>query len=120
MAAGLGFSSQHGHCAIFYPQTTRVVRNVERGGDRCWKTAKRDRSGHVRACTDGASVMRGAWEIIIKKYPHIVCCWCGAHVINLLMEDIGKLEFFASATIEAKQVVKSYATTSTQTSISTT
>ena len=43
---------------------------------------------------------------MIKKYPHIVCGWCGAHMMDLLMEDIGKLEFFASAIIEAKKVVK--------------
>ena len=71
--------------------------------------AEIEANGHeniVQVVTDGASVMRAAWEIIQGKYKNIVCSWCGAHVMDLLMEDIGKLEFFGTAVKEAKQVIK--------------
>jgi len=38
--------------------------------------------------TDNASSMRGAWDIIEAKYPHIFCNGCAAHVLNLLIQDI--------------------------------
>jgi hypothetical protein len=57
-------------------------------------------------CTDGAAVMRAAWPIVESKFPHLTVDWCIAHVMDLLMEDIGKLPFFTTSIEEAKEVVK--------------
>jgi len=41
-----------------------------------------------------------------KEFGHIVTSWCVAHVLDLLMEDLGKMPFFKQAVDEAKVVVK--------------
>jgi len=56
--------------------------------------------------TDGASVMKAAWTIIEQEFPHIVCVWCAAHVLDLLLEDIGKMAFFTPELLLAKDAVK--------------
>ena len=37
---------------------------------------------------------RGAWPLIEADCPWVVCGPCGPHVVDLLMEDVGKLPFF--------------------------
>ncbi len=37
---------------------------------------------------------RGAWPLIEKECPWVVVAPCGPHVVDLLMEDVGKLPFF--------------------------
>lgn len=50
-------------------------------------------SGKVFALlTDNASNMKAAWEIIMEKYPHITAIGCAAHGLNLLFNDIMKLD----------------------------
>ena len=39
---------------------------------------------------------RAAWPLIEKRCPWIVCAPCMPHVLDLLLEDIGKLGFVAS------------------------
>jgi hypothetical protein len=46
---------------------------------------------HCQVCTDNASACKKAGEIIEERYPHITWSPCGAHVMDLLLEDIGKL-----------------------------
>lgn len=60
----------------------------------------------VSIVTDGASVMKAAWKIVTNKFPHIVCTWCAAHVLDLLCEDLGKLAFFNTEIDTAKDIVK--------------
>jgi hypothetical protein len=60
----------------------------------------------VVVITDGPTPMRNSWKIIEDKYPTIVCNWCADHVLDLLLEDIGKLPFFAESVLEARAVVK--------------
>ena len=45
----------------------------------------------VQVITNSAANCKAAWQIIKLKYPHIVCSPCAAHVLDLLMEDWGKL-----------------------------
>ena len=45
----------------------------------------------VCVITDGASACKGAWKLIEAKYPFIFCLWCGAHVINLFLKDVGQI-----------------------------
>jgi hypothetical protein len=45
----------------------------------------------VQVIMDG--VNKACWPIINAEFPHIICAWCTAHVMDLLLEDIGKMEF---------------------------
>jgi hypothetical protein len=58
----------------------------------------------VQIIMDGAN--RSVFPIIEKEFPHITCTWCAAHVLDLLMEDIAKMEFFSSLWEQGKSVVK--------------
>jgi hypothetical protein len=41
----------------------------------------------VQICTDNASYMKAAADIIIEKYLHIYFQRCAVHAMNLLLED---------------------------------
>ena len=41
----------------------------------------------VQICTDNASSMKAAADIVTDKYPHIYFLGCIVHVMNLLLED---------------------------------
>ena len=60
----------------------------------------------VSVVTDNASNMRAAWNLIEFNYPHIACNGCSAHVVNLLISDILRLETFANTTKDAQKVIK--------------
>ena len=55
-------------------------------------TAMDDPQSVVCVLMDNAT--RGAWPLIETACPWVVCGPCGPHVVDLLMEDIGKLPFF--------------------------
>jgi hypothetical protein len=57
----------------------------------------------VQVLQDGAN--KATWPIIEKEYPWIVCGWCGAHVIDLYFEDIGKMVFFKDIWGQGKAIV---------------
>ena len=52
---------------------------------------------------DGAN--RASWALIIAKYWYIICSWCAAYVIDLFLEDIGKMAFFKEIWDQGKAVV---------------
>ncbi len=60
----------------------------------------------VSIVTDGAAVMKAAWDIVTAKFPHIVSGWCASHVLDLLMEDIGKMSAFSQDIAKVKEIVK--------------
>ncbi len=47
---------------------------------------------------------RSSWSFIERKYPHIVAAPCMPHVIDLLLEDIGKMQFFKDAMGKLRKV----------------
>ena len=57
----------------------------------------------VQVIMDGAN--RACWPIINSAFPHIVCAWCTAHVMDLLLEDIGKMDFFTKIWEQGKAIV---------------
>lgn len=57
----------------------------------------------VQVIMDGAN--KACWPIINSEFPHIICAWCTAHVMDLLLEDIGKMEFFKEIWAQGKSVV---------------
>lgn len=60
----------------------------------------------VSVVTDNASNMRGAWDIIEDKYPHIFANGCGAHVMNLLIKDICEIERYQDTLSEVQFLVR--------------
>ena len=63
----------------------------------------RDKVVHV--VTDNASVMVAARRLLEEKYPHITCSGCVAHVMDLLLEDLGKLDWVEPYLSAANDVV---------------
>jgi hypothetical protein len=60
----------------------------------------------VSVVTDNAANMRGAWDLIESKYPHIFANGCGAHVMNLLIKDICCLDNLKSIIDNCQSVSK--------------
>ena len=60
----------------------------------------------VQICTDNASAMINAMTIVQGVYPNIYSQGCCAHIIDLLLEDIGKDEMMRELVFLAKQVCK--------------
>mmetsp|Transcript_60628 Transcript_60628/g.161885 ORF Transcript_60628/g.161885 Transcript_60628/m.161885 type:complete len:146 (-) Transcript_60628:296-733(-) len=58
----------------------------------------------VQVIMDGDGANRAAWPMIEAEYPHIVCSWCAAHVLDLLLADIGKLDIFLAGETPWKQL----------------
>eukprot|EP00644_Phytophthora_capsici_P006750 jgi/Phyca11/561897/estExt2_Genewise1.C_PHYCAscaffold_80174 len=53
--------------------------------------------------TDNAKAMQRAWEILEDKRG-IICAGCGAHTLNLLLQDIGKLDIIKEVVEKAVRV----------------
>ena len=47
---------------------------------------------------------RGSWPFIQQKFPWIVCSPCQPHVLDLLLEDAGKLEPFKGTLARARKL----------------
>ena len=60
----------------------------------------------VTIVLDGAAPCLSWFAPIHEKYPHIVCQWCCAHSINLLMQCLGELDGIYQLILEAKEVIK--------------
>ena len=60
----------------------------------------------VQVCTDNASSMLKASQIVTQKYPHIYIQGCAAHAMDLLLEDWGKATWVKEAVRKAKYLVK--------------
>uniref|UniRef100_A0A7R9VUK9 DUF659 domain-containing protein n=1 Tax=Chlamydomonas euryale TaxID=1486919 RepID=A0A7R9VUK9_9CHLO len=56
--------------------------------------------------TDSASNAKACGKALEAKYPHIIWMPCAVHCIDLLLEDIGKLDWAAEIIEEGKDVVK--------------
>lgn len=60
----------------------------------------------LQVITDNASAYIKAGERIEKEYPTIFWTPCAAHVLDLLLEDIGKLEWIKEIVEKAKNITK--------------
>jgi len=48
----------------------------------------------IQVVTDSASNCKGSnWPIITASFPHITCGPCTAHCLDLLLEDIAKVDW---------------------------
>lgn len=56
--------------------------------------------------TDNASAMIKARELVKEEFDHISVYICADHCLNLLIEDIGKLQTFDQLIKDANSIVK--------------
>ncbi|CAI5522588.1 unnamed protein product [Closterium sp. Naga37s-1] len=59
----------------------------------------------VAICTDGGSNYVSAAKMLQKKYPHIEIVPCATHVLDLLMEDWGKMDWAAEVVPVATDMI---------------
>jgi hypothetical protein len=55
--------------------------------------------------TDNASAMRAAWGLLNNDYPQLICLGCNAHIGNLLVKDILKLDWVEELMIQVKEII---------------
>ena len=60
----------------------------------------------VQLITDNAAVCAAAGRIVGSRYPNIIVSGCAAHAIDLMLDDIGKIEAVSDLVKRAKQVCK--------------
>jgi hypothetical protein len=60
----------------------------------------------VQICTDNASSMKAAADIITDKYPHIYFQGCVVHAMNLLLEDWGKATWMKEVVKKSRTIIK--------------
>lgn len=60
----------------------------------------------VQVVTDSAPACRAAGRILEERYPHITATGCVAHMIDLFLEDIGKIDLVADLVKRAKAVCR--------------
>ena len=62
--------------------------------------------------TDNASSMRAAWKLLNKDYPRLICLGCNAHIGNLLIKDILKLDWIEKLINYIKPIINFFSRTS--------
>lgn len=55
-------------------------------------------------CTDNASNMKSAWQLLKAKYPWLFCYGCTAHSLNLLAGDFSKINTVKTTLHENRSV----------------
>ena len=60
----------------------------------------------VQVVTDNAANYVAAGRLLSAKYPTIFWTPCAAHCIDLMLEDIGKMEWVQAVVQECKQITK--------------
>jgi hypothetical protein len=60
----------------------------------------------VQICTDNASSMKVAADIITDKYLHIYFQGCAVHAMNLLLEDWGKATWMKEVVKKSRTIIK--------------
>lgn len=60
----------------------------------------------VQVVTDNATSCVAAGRILVSKYPGIIFSTCAAHTLDLLLEDIAKIQTVADLVKQAKNVCK--------------
>ena len=78
------------------PADLKTVTNKSKGQDDIQTVQYVDERKFRSVVTDQPAVMTAAWKIIECAKPWVHCYGCGAHVINLLAGDIGKIPEISS------------------------
>ena len=62
-------------------------------------------SNIIQVITDSAANCKGRWPLICVEYPHITCGPCTAHFLDLLLEDLSKIEWIKNNFKEGRDIV---------------
>ena len=63
--------------------------------------------GHIIVVVmDNAAANISAMKMLEDKFSHVSCIGCGAHVIDLMIEDIGKLPKVKNIVDKARELIK--------------
>ena len=60
----------------------------------------------IQVITDSVAACKAAGSLITEQYPHITWTACALHVLDLLLEDIGKQAWAAGPIKKARKLVK--------------
>ena len=59
----------------------------------------------IQCVTDNAAACVAAGRLLEAQFPHLTWTGCTSHCLDLLLEDIAKLEWAAPVIAEGKQIV---------------
>jgi hypothetical protein len=59
----------------------------------------------MQVVTDSAANCKAAGQLITAAYPHITWSPCVAHICDLALEDIFKLDFFKHTHAQTKEYI---------------
>ena len=59
----------------------------------------------IQVITDSASNCKGSWPMLTAKFPHLVCGPCTAHCLDLLLEDLAKLDWIKTNCRKGRDIV---------------
>ncbi|CAI5982153.1 unnamed protein product [Closterium sp. NIES-65] len=59
----------------------------------------------VALCTDGGSNYKKAGKLLRKEWPHLEIVPCATHVLDLLMEEVGKMEWAQVVVTQADNMI---------------
>ena len=59
----------------------------------------------VQVVTDNASNNIAALKLLDVRHPHILWTFCGAHTVNLMLQDVARIKPIQSALIIAREVI---------------
>ncbi len=60
----------------------------------------------VQVCMDSAAVCKAASRKLETRFPHITFTPCTSHYLDLLLKDMGKLDWVSSVIAEARTALK--------------
>ncbi|CAI5476270.1 unnamed protein product [Closterium sp. Yama58-4] len=70
-----------------------------------WSIIERIGAEHVVVlCTDGGSDYKAAGKLLQNEWPHLDLVPCAMHVLDLLMEDIGKMDWARVVVSQANNI----------------
>ena len=60
----------------------------------------------VQVVMDSAASCVAAGKLVMEKFPSIICSPCTAHCLDLLLDDIGRLQWVGAVIVQGHEVVK--------------
>ena len=61
-------------------------------------------SNIIQVITVSAANYKGGWPLVCAEYPHITCGLCTAHCLDLLLEDLSKIEWVKNNFKEGRDI----------------
>jgi hypothetical protein len=87
--------------------TSGTTKNAEYLADEFCKIIDEVKAQNVVCLiTDSASVNEAAAKKVNTQHPHIFWVRCAAHALNLVLQDIGKLNWVQPVWMDAKSIVR--------------